>query len=456
MRQVRKLEGYGPLGSLFNTLSSMWLASVLLACMLVLTYFGTVAQVELGLHEAIDTYFKSWVLLADVERLAASKAGLLFLPFEAVGLGSIPYFPGGMTCMGLLALNMFLGGFVRMPVNRVDVVAVALGFAFVMAWTAGPLPFLGGVGLCLALGVVLALRGELRSIQGVVITHVGIAFMLIAGLVKTVSADEGKVSLYEGEASSYFDSYTDYEVAIWDLDADPATAEELVIPHEHIELVEDGGAVTFSHPDLPFDLVLSDYVHNSRVEQKGPNWTAASPVINDWAILAMPVETDAEFNTAAMVARAVTPERTQEALLWGRQFAPWTVTVDGRRFAVDMRHERYPMPFVIRLEDFIKDDHPGMSMARAFKSHVTKIDGDGEQKVLIQMNEPLRDGNFVLFQSSFNQAGGRELSVFSVVRNVSDKWPEHSLYVTTLGMLWVFLIKLYEFAARQAKLAARS
>ena len=97
-----------------------------------------------------------------------------------------------------------------------------------------------------------------------------------------------------------------------------------------------------------------------------------------------------------------------------------------------------------------------MTMARAFKSHVTRIEPDGsEQPVLIQMNEPLREGSLVLFQSSFNQAGGRELSVFSVVRNVSDKWPEYSLWVTTFGMVWVFGFKLFEFVRRQQKRAAK-
>jgi hypothetical protein len=281
----------------------------------------------------------------------------------------------------------------------------------------------------------------------------GIAFMLIAGLVKLYWAEEGKLGLLEGESSTYFDSYYLWEVAVWDLDR-PFSGDELVIRDEVLSDLTGDNSRTFTHPDLPFELELSGFVKNASVMPKGPNWQASGPVVDGYGILAQPPQVENEFNVAALHAKAKTDAGEQLGILWGNQFAPWTVQVGSQRFAVDMRHERYPMPFAIRLDDFIKDDHPGMSMARAFKSYVTKIDGDGEEVVLIQMNEPLRQDNLILFQSSFNQFNGREYSVFSVVRNVSDKWPEYSLWVTTFGMLWVFGVKLVLFVKRQSKRTA--
>jgi hypothetical protein len=38
-------------------------------------------------------------------------------------------------------------------------------------------------------------------------------------------------------------------------------------------------------------------------------------------------------------------------------------------------------------------------------------------------------------------------SVFEVVRNPADKWPEYSLYVVTFGMLVTFLTKFGIFLA---------
>ena len=47
------------LGKIYNFFSGYLLAIILLTFLLVLTYFGTMAQVEMGLYEASDKYFES-------------------------------------------------------------------------------------------------------------------------------------------------------------------------------------------------------------------------------------------------------------------------------------------------------------------------------------------------------------------------------------------------------------
>ena len=110
------------------------------------------------------------------------------------------------------------------------------------------------------------------------------------------------------------------------------------------------------------------------------------------------------------------------------------------------------MPFWIQLEDFQKEEHPGTAMARAYRSWVQKVEPDNTERVLIEMNEPLRSDNLILFQSSYGEFGGRDYSVFSVVRNVSDRWPEFSMWVITVGMLMTFGVRLVKFTGRQNQL----
>jgi len=62
----------------------------------------------------------------------------------------------------------------------------------------------------------------------------------------------------------------------------------------------------------------------------------------------------------------------------------------------------------------------------------------------------------VLFQSSFGSQAGGTYSVFSVVDNVSDKWPEYSLWVVTLGMLLTFVRSLLKTIDKQSKARARA
>ncbi len=372
--------------SFMDFLASYGLCCILLVCLFCLTLFGTLYQVDHGLYEAKQVYFNSWFLQADDH---------FILPF--------PFFPGGMTCMLLLTLNMFLGGLIRMKISK--------------------------------------------RTAGVVIIHLGIAFMLGAGLVKLMTADEGNLKLVEGQRSDYFQSFHNWEVSLYEFDQQ-GDKTEVVIPHAMLQGLEGPQQRTFTFEELPFTLTLSNYVENCRVEPKGPMWQSVGPPIDSYGILELPSEKESEFNVAGMHAQI----GDQKAILWGMESHPWTVEHEGRKYGVTLRHETYQMPFEIELIDFIKEDHPGMSMAKAFRSQVIKIDGSNEERVLIQMNEPLRHDNLVLFQSSYgNTRGGDEYSVFSVVRNVSDKWPEYSMWVITFGMLLTFLRKLFGFVKAQGK-----
>jgi hypothetical protein len=42
-------------------------------------------------------------------------------------------------------------------------------------------------------------------------------------------------------------------------------------------------------------------------------------------------------------------------------------------------------------------------------------------------------------------------SVFEIVRNPADKWPEYSLYIVTFGMLVTFLTKLGGYLAGNSR-----
>ncbi|MBT5737473.1 MAG: hypothetical protein HOI29_02745, partial [Planctomycetes bacterium] len=113
------------------------------------------------------------------------------------------------------------------------------------------------------------------------------------------------------------------------------------------------------------------------------------------------------------------------------------------------------MPFSIRLDNFEKVDHPGISMAKEYRSDVTQKAAASQRKVRIEMNDPLRDQGLILFQSSWgpsNAAPDAELySVFTVVRNPSDQWPLYSCIVIGIGMAITFIQKFLAYSKKQAK-----
>ena len=107
------------------------------------------------------------------------------------------------------------------------------------------------------------------------------------------------------------------------------------------------------------------------------------------------------------------------------------------------------MPFALRLDEFNAEFHPGTTRPAKFVSHVTRIEKGDESKVTIQMNEPMRYEGLTFFQASYGPPGagpGQKLySVFEVVRNPADMWPEYSLYIVAFGMLVTFLLKLFTY-----------
>lgn len=383
-----------------RVLGSYGLACVLLLDLFLLTLFGTLYQVENGLYEAQKLYFESWFV---VQRT----------PVPLV-------LPGGLLCMGLLAVNLFVGGMVR-------------------------------------------IQKRART-AGVMIVHVGIALLLASGFVKLYHSEDGHLTLVEGEESDEFQSYYLWEVAVWDA-SQTGPVEEHLIPHAELIDLVDGRARTFTSAALPFDIELSGFLRNCRPMPKGPNWRADSPVVDGYALLRTDDALEAEQNIAGLTVRLRerSGTRTREDLLWGLEKHPFgpenypvTFEAGGKTWALSLRHTRYPMPFTIRLADFRKEDHPGMTMARSFESDVIKREDGNEQKVHIQMNEPLRHGGLVLFQSGFNQGpSGREISIFSVVRNPSDYWPLYACIVIGVGLLVAFVPKLLKFVRAQNQLRAK-
>jgi hypothetical protein len=391
---------------LVRALGSYALACALLLNLFLLTLFGTLYQIDAGLYEAQKRYFESWFVVQ------GSPVPLVL--------------PGGLLCMGCLAVNLFVGGFVRIQKTK-------------------------------------------RTI-GVIVVHAGIALLLASGFVKLYHSEDGRLVLWEpmrdargnvlepGEVSDEFESYHLWEVAVWDA-AQKERVEEHVIPHQHLADLVGGRTRTFTSPALPFTLELSGYLRNCRPLPKGPMWMAESPEVGGYALEQVDDALENEQNVAGLTVRFEDGAGEKTDLLCGLERYPATFESGGKTWAARLRHARYSMPFSIRLEDFRKDDHPGMTLARSFESDVVKIADGREERVRIQMNEPLRSEGIVLFQSSWwpqnGPPDGRVQSIFSVVRNPSDYWPLYACIVIGVGLLLAFVPRLLQFARSQEKRRAQ-
>src|SRR5690242_2919030 len=147
--------------------TSLKLTIVCLAAGMVLIFAGTISQVHLGIHEAQQRYFQSW---------------LVWWPAEGNGF-RIPIFPGGHLIGGVLLVNLIAAHIKR------------------FRWT--------------------------WKKFGIHLTHAGLIIMLAGGLFTDLFAVESHMRLERGDTKNYSEDQRHMELAVIDTtdkDLDQVTA----------------------------------------------------------------------------------------------------------------------------------------------------------------------------------------------------------------------------------------
>lgn len=363
-------------------------ACVLFLLLFLLTLLGTLEQTRYGLYEVQNRYFGSMYLVHYF-------------------FGVIPVLlPGVYLLLILLFVNLLVGGIIRA-------------------------------------------RKGLRFI-GVITAHAGILLLLLGALIQAEVSTSGHLTLYEGDTSGEFESYYDWEIAVADATG-PGPFTEFIIPDDDFLGLNGNRHRLFRHPDLPFALVVDGVLRNCLPRPAAPGASPAFRVIDGFYLEPLPREREAERNVVGahvtLVDDAGGP--LTEALLWGMSQHPFTLSLDGRDWVIDLRKKRHVLPFAIRLDNFTHEFHPGTGIPRVFMSEVTRIEADAEIPVRITMNEPLRHHGYTLYQASWGPAnarpGDRLFSTLAVVNNPADQFPLYASIVITLGLAIHFAQRLLAY-----------
>jgi len=376
-------------GKIFDVLSGFGLATITLLLLGLLTWFATLEQIDHGLYPTLNKYFhwKSVFLLPEINGKTVP------LPL-----------PSGYWVGAVLLVNLILGGVIR----------IRKGWSHV----------------------------------GNLISHFGIIFMLIAGGVAHHFSERGNMAVGEGESSNTAEDYFEYVVELTEIkQATPVPI--TVIRGDQIKDLEPGKTRIFRLPEFPFDLEIGGYLVNAQpvsIHERAPD--KQQQKADGYYLMEKPGEVNAEANTAACYARILYRDgkKSDPFIVAGASFHPFSLRLEDRVFTVDMRKRLWPMPFTVKLDKFTADFHPGTSSPAKFVSEVTRIENNVEAKVTIQMNEPMRYEGLTFFQASYGPPGAgpgeKMYSVFEIVHNPADHWPEYSLYIVSFGMLITFLQKL--------------
>src|SRR5215831_5662155 len=198
-----------------SILGSLQLTVVLLGLSIILVFFGTIAQVNAGIWTVMDQYFRCWIALLG---------------------GWMPY-PGGRLLGALLLVNLFISHTARIKVqargSRLLAGLAALAVGSALTWfvishvfdfdstqaTINPsrrvtiqLVQGGGAGAVLFVACWLLFRRK----AGIVLLHAGIVILMLSELFTSVLAQEGQMSVFEGQRINFVEDNRSAELAIID------------------------------------------------------------------------------------------------------------------------------------------------------------------------------------------------------------------------------------------------
>lgn len=326
----------------------------------------------------------------------------------------------------------------------------------------GAYPVMALLFVNLVVGGVARLRWNWRN-AGILITHFGIAFLLLQGFVKLHYSVSGHLTLYEGQGGNTFVSFHEWELALLRQDGD--TVRERTVPASAFVHADGARPAIVTDPSLPFRVELRHWRENCEPMPKGPMVRAELPVVAGVTLVPQDVRPEREHNVAgcyATVRHSSDGAVLAETILWGwdrgrptsdprlprnQDRYPFTFEVDGQRWGLDLRRVTMDLPFAVHLDRFVRVTYPGTELPKEFSSYVTVRDAAGEQASHIYMNNPLRRDGFVLYQASWGPQGGRPpwYSVFEVAQNPSDRWSILACTVIAVGLLIHFLRKLWNY-----------
>ncbi|WP_243300803.1 cytochrome c biogenesis protein ResB [Geothrix oryzisoli] len=359
---------------------SFQLTIVLLALLMLLVVFCTLAQVELGTAGAVNAYMRSFFVWHQFS----------FLSFP------VPTFPGGGLVGLMLTLNL-----------------IAKTLDIQRSWAKA------GMWLVHA-GLVILFAGE-----------------FVAGLMQV----DTNMSIEVGQTVNYVQSYKNMELAVIDT-TDPTWDEVYSVPDTLLSkggtIAIPGTPITLNVKRYFPNAELSN------LGAGGQPSGATAGIGPNVAIVERPTVTnDNEMNMGSVLVEPIAGGHSYGIWLASMALgAPQSFTHEGHTYSLSMRLRRQYLPYSFTLKQFRHDVYPGTDIPKNFSSLVQVVNPSQKEsrEVLIYMNQPLRYEGKTFYQASFGK--NDTLSVLSVVENPGWLLPYVSCVLVSLGLLVHFAIVL--------------
>jgi len=374
---------------LIKFFTSLRLTVVLLVLSLVLVFVGTLAEVHLGLYKAQTGFFRSFFIYWHPENAA----------------WKIPVFPGGYSLGMALLLNLVAAHVSRFKFSREKI--------------------------------------------GLWIIHAGLVLLILGQLATDMFAVESQMHLRQGQMKNYSQSDRVDELAV--TDATDKKLETVVAISERLL----AGKGDIGNAQLPFVVRVKEFYANSLLATNAaPGFTRVNVEAGFgtdlwWKPVPRETAMDRRDMPSALV-EIMTPQGSLGTWLvsdWLEQ--PQTFTANRRTYQLQLRPERFYLPFSLRLLRFQHDVYEGTDIPKNFSSQMllNRPDTGEHREVLIYMNNPLRYDGRTFYQASFDT--DNQGTILQVVKNPGWLTPYLACVLIATGMVVQFLSHLIPFLRKR-------
>ena len=377
------------LDRLISFFTSLRLTVVCLALGLILVFWGTLAQVDLGLYKAQNEFFRSFIIYWGPKGAS----------------WRMPVFPGGYLIGGVLLLNLIAAQLRR--------------FTFTL------------------------------SKAGLWMVHGGVILLLLGQLLTDLLSSESALHLREGEAKNYSETEREAELAVIDA-TDPSTDAVTTIPQGILASQKSihPGELPFTIRIKDFFANSSVSKRASDSVEPPASTQGIGPTVT---VTEVPRVTEMDKrDVPSAVVEVVTPQGSLGTWLVSEFVEePQDFTLNHRTYQLALRPRRHYKPYSIQLLKFQHDLYAGTPIPKNFSSRVLlQRPQTGEKReVLIYMNNPLRYAGETYYQASYDE--DNHGTVLQVVHNPSWLTPYLSCVLVGLGLVIQFSTSLLGFTRKQ-------
>ncbi|MDF1870396.1 MAG: cytochrome c biogenesis protein ResB, partial [Phycisphaerales bacterium] len=390
------------LKQLLSILASLRLTVLLLTLAMVLIFVGTLAQTQLGVWQAVDTYFRSWIAMIDLGHLTGGETRRIGVPL-----------PGGLSIAALMILNLLAAHIIRFKANRKRI--------------------------------------------GILVLHAGLIVLLLGEFVTGFLEDEGMMSIDEGQQTSFLEDIREVEIAI--IDPSHPDHDRVVSISMNMIIRASRSQKPITDQRLPFSIRVDQWMPNAQlfqIQQHHPDQNPATAGIGLEAIAegtaqVSGVDANKSDAPAAYVTLLHNDEPIGTWMLSSMLTELQRVEHNDQTFGIALRYSRTYLPFQIHLNDFSHDTFTGTYIAKNFSSDVRIIDPahGTDREARIWMNNPLRYAGRTFYQASYKPDGTG--TVLQVVRNPGWLMPYLACILVSVGMIYHFLQSITAFLRRRLR-----